>query len=139
MFDVSFGELVLVFVIGLIVLGPQRLPEAVKTVVGWIKTLRRLSATVQLELNKELKLQELQDSLRKAEESGLKDISPEIQNSIDDLKRVATSLQNEINAAKQMDNINNTNDAISTDNINTEKPNQPHKPLASEQDHDITR
>ena len=135
MFDVSFGELVLVFVIGLIVLGPQRLPEAVKTVVGWIKTLRRLSATVQLELNKELKLQELQDSLRKAEESGLKDISPEIQNSIDDLKRVATSLQNEINAAKQIDN---TNDVISTDNISTEKPNQPHKPLASEQDHDIT-
>ncbi len=34
MFDIGFSELLLVFVIGLIVLGPQRLPVAVKTVVG---------------------------------------------------------------------------------------------------------
>ena len=42
-----FSELLLVFVIGLIVLGPQRLPVAVKTVVGWIRTLRSLATTVQ--------------------------------------------------------------------------------------------
>ncbi len=34
MFDIGFSELLLVFVIGLIVLGPQRLPVAVKTVAG---------------------------------------------------------------------------------------------------------
>lgn len=95
MFDVSFGELLLVLVIALIVLGPARLPEAIKTVASWIKALRRLSATVQLELNKELKLQELQDSLRKAEKSGLDNITPEIRASIDDLKRVTESIKKE--------------------------------------------
>ncbi len=50
MFDIGFSELLLVFVIGLIVLGPQRLPVAVKTVVGWIRTLRSLATTVQNEL-----------------------------------------------------------------------------------------
>ena len=50
MFDIGFGELLLVFVIGLIVLGPQRLPVAVKTVVGWVRALRSLAATVQNEL-----------------------------------------------------------------------------------------
>lgn len=115
MFDVSFGELLLIFIIALIVLGPAKLPEAIKTVASWIKALRRLSATVQLELNKELKLQELQDSLQKAQKSGLDNITPEIKASIDDLKRVADSIQkefydtgdqvksvvNEINAPKQ--------------------------------------
>ncbi len=101
MFDVSFGELLLVFIIGLIVLGPARLPTAVKTVVGWINALRRLSASVQLELNKELKLQELQDSLKQAEQSGINNISPEIQASIDELKRITQSLQNEYNQTVQ--------------------------------------
>ena len=85
------------------VLGPERLPIAIKTVAGWIKVLRRMSATVQLELNKELKLQELQDSLKKAEQSGLNTLTPEIQESIDELKRVTESLQKEIDSVSQTD------------------------------------
>lgn len=65
MFDIGFSELLLVFVIGLIVLGPQRLPVAVKTVVSWIRTLRSLAATVQNEITQELKLQEFQESLKR--------------------------------------------------------------------------
>ena len=64
MFDIGFSELLLVFVIGLVVLGPERLPVAVRTVAAWIRTLRSMAASVQNELNQELKLQELQDSLR---------------------------------------------------------------------------
>ncbi|MDF7667057.1 Sec-independent protein translocase protein TatB [Orbaceae bacterium ESL0727] len=101
MFDISFGQLLLVLIIGLVVLGPERLPIAIKTVAGWIKVLRRMSASVQLELNKQLKLQELQDSLKKAEESGLDTITPEIKESIDDLKRVTDSLQKEIESTTQ--------------------------------------
>ncbi len=69
MFDIGFGELALIFVIGLVVLGPERLPVAVRTVVGWIRALRSLASTVQNELSQELKLQELQDSLKKVEGS----------------------------------------------------------------------
>lgn len=65
MFDIGFSELLLVLVIGLVVLGPERLPVAVRTVAGWIRTLRSLAATVQNELAQELKIQELQDSLKK--------------------------------------------------------------------------
>ena len=103
MFDISFGQLLLLLIIGLVVLGPERLPIAIKTVAGWIKVLRRMSATVQLELNKELKLQELQDSLKKAEQSGLNNLTPEIQESIDELKRVTETLQKEIDSVTQID------------------------------------
>ncbi len=96
MFDIGFSELLLVFVIGLVVLGPERLPVAVRTVAGWIRTLRSMAASVQNELNQEFKLQELQDSLKKAEEAGLKNLSPEIKSSIDDLKEAASSMKRSI-------------------------------------------
>ncbi|MCW7764289.1 Sec-independent protein translocase protein TatB [Photorhabdus luminescens] len=94
MFDIGFGELLLVMVIGLVVLGPERLPVAVKTVAGWIRALRSLAANVQSELVQELKLQELQESLKKVqEEAGLQNLSPELKASMDELKEAAESLK----------------------------------------------
>lgn len=98
MFDIGFSELLLVLVIGLVVLGPERLPVAVRTVAGWIRTLRAMAASVQSELSQELKLQELQDSLKKAEESGLKNLTPEIKASMDELKEAAESMKKSINS-----------------------------------------
>jgi sec-independent protein translocase protein TatB len=97
-FDIGFSELLLVLVIGLVVLGPERLPVAVRTVAGWIRTLRAMAASVQSELSQELKLQELQDSLKKAEESGLKNLTPEIKASMDELKEAAESMKKSINS-----------------------------------------
>lgn len=96
MFDIGFSELVLVFVIGLIVLGPQRLPVAVKTVVGWIRAIRSLAANVQNELAQELKLQELQDSLKKVEEAGRGSLSPELKESMEELRKTADSMKRSV-------------------------------------------
>ncbi len=93
MFDIGFGELLLVFVIGLIVLGPQRLPVAVKTVVGWVRALRSLATTVQNELAQELKLQELQDSLEKVEKASMDNLTPELKASMDELRQAAESMK----------------------------------------------
>ncbi len=93
MFDIGFGELLLVMVIGLVVLGPERLPVAVKTVAGWIRALRSLASSVQSELSQELKLQELQDSLKKVEKATLQNMSPELKKSMDELKEAAESMK----------------------------------------------
>lgn len=93
MFDIGFGELVLVFVIGLIVLGPQRLPVAVKTIAGWVRALRSLATTVQNELTQELKLQEFQDSLKKVEKASLSNLTPELKASMDELREAAESIK----------------------------------------------
>jgi len=95
-FDIGFSELVLVFVIGLIVLGPQRLPVAVKTVVGWIRAIRSLAANVQHELAQELKLQELQDSLKKVEEASRGTLSPELKESMEELRKTADSMKRSV-------------------------------------------
>lgn len=87
MLDIGFSELLLVMIIGLVVLGPERLPIAVKTVAGWIRALRSLVANVQHELSQELKLQELQETLRKAEEKAqLQTLSPELKQSMEELR-----------------------------------------------------
>lgn len=93
MFDIGFSELLLVFVIGLVVLGPQRLPVAVRTVVGWIRALRSLASSVQNELAQELKLQELQESLRKVEQASKDSLSPELKASMEELKKSAESMK----------------------------------------------
>lgn len=87
MLDIGFSELLLVMIIGLVVLGPERLPIAVKTVAGWIRVLRSLVANVQHEFSQELKLQELQETLRKAEEKAqLQTLSPELKQSMQELR-----------------------------------------------------
>ena len=93
MFDIGFSELLLVFVIGLVVLGPQRLPVAVRTIVGWIRALRSLATTVQNELTQELKLQEFQDSLKKVEKASLETLTPELKASMDELRQAAESMK----------------------------------------------
>ncbi|EML0951139.1 Sec-independent protein translocase subunit TatB [Proteus mirabilis] len=91
MFDIGFSQLLLVMVIGLVFLGPERLPVAVKTIAGWVRALRSLAANVQNELTQELKLQE---SLKKVEEkANLQTLSPELKASMDELKEAAQSLK----------------------------------------------
>ena len=93
MFDIGFSELVLVLIVGLVVLGPQRLPIAIRTVMGWVRTIRGLAANVQNELAQELKLQELKESIKKAEELNLSSLSPELSKTVEELKQNLPTLE----------------------------------------------
>ncbi|MDA3978163.1 Sec-independent protein translocase protein TatB [Gallibacterium sp. AGMB14963] len=104
MFDIGFSELVLIFVIGLVVLGPQRLPVAIRTVVSWIRTLRNLANNVQSELAQELKLQELQESIKKAEHLNLSSLSPELSKTVEELKASAAKMQQQLDQQTQAAN-----------------------------------
>ena len=119
MFDIGFSELLLIFVIGLIVLGPQRLPVAVKTVVGWIRAMRSLAANVQNELAQELKLQELQDSLKKVEEAGKGTLSPELKESMDELRKTAESMKRTYRDATDLEGEDDKANTVSSGDPHT--------------------
>lgn len=70
MFDIGFWELVLCAIIGLVVLGPQRLPGAIRAVMKWVYTFRSMANQVKEELEKEIQLKEIQDEIDKARTSG---------------------------------------------------------------------
>ncbi|WP_199507509.1 MULTISPECIES: Sec-independent protein translocase protein TatB [unclassified Psychrobacter] len=69
MFDIGFSELLLFGVIALIVLGPEKLPQAARTAGQWYAKIRRTVTTLQSEIEAELDLAEtrkqMQDELAK--------------------------------------------------------------------------
>ena len=54
MFDIGFFELILVAVVGLVVIGPERLPDAVRTVALWIGRLKRTLRETRQELEQQI-------------------------------------------------------------------------------------
>jgi sec-independent protein translocase protein TatB len=72
MFDIGFAELLLIGVVGLLVLGPERLPGAVRTGSTWLRRLRRGFNDIKREIEQDLHNQEIMDELRRTGEQ-LKD------------------------------------------------------------------
>jgi sec-independent protein translocase protein TatB len=93
MFDIGFWELVLISVVGLVVLGPERLPHAIRSVANFVRTAKGMANSVKDELTHELKTQELHENLKKAEQMGMKNLPPEVQSSLDQLKQAAQEVQ----------------------------------------------
>ncbi|MFM5006549.1 Sec-independent protein translocase protein TatB [Aeromonas hydrophila] len=92
MFDIGFWELVVIGVVALVVLGPERLPVAIRTASHWIRLIRSTANSVKAELEQELKLQDLHNDLKKAEQLQMNNLSPELQESIEQLKTAAQSV-----------------------------------------------
>lgn len=65
MFDIGFMELVVVVVVALLVVGPERLPRLARTAGLWLGRARRTLATVKAEIDSELKAEELKEILAK--------------------------------------------------------------------------
>jgi sec-independent protein translocase protein TatB len=89
MFDIGFWELTLIGIIGLVVLGPERLPVAIRTIKGWITGVRKFSDTVKTELSEELRIHELHANLKKAEQADMANLSPEVAESVKSLQEAA--------------------------------------------------
>lgn len=92
MFDIGFWELVVIAVVGLLVLGPERLPVAIRTVSRLFKTVRDTANAVKTELSQELKMEELHRDLKKAEQLNMEKLSPELKESVEQLKDAAASV-----------------------------------------------
>lgn len=63
MFDIGFAELVLLAVVGLLVLGPERLPEAARTLGVMLGRVRRSFNSLRDEVQRELRAEELRARL----------------------------------------------------------------------------
>ena len=80
MFDIGFTEIVLVAVIGLLILGPERMPVAVRTIGLWVGKIKRTVSGVQKEIQDELRVDEIRkkaDENRKAIEGRMAELQAE--------------------------------------------------------------
>jgi len=63
MFEIGFTELLLVAIVALLVLGPERLPEALRTMGLWLGRMRRSFNAVKTEIEKEIGMDEIRRQL----------------------------------------------------------------------------
>jgi len=92
MFDIGFWEIVLISVIGLVVLGPQRLPIAIRTVLKWVNTAKSMANSVKNEISQELELHEMNENMIKASKQGIDQLDPGLKASIDEMKKSVEEL-----------------------------------------------
>jgi sec-independent protein translocase protein TatB len=64
MFDIGFSELLLIAIVGLLVLGPERLPGAIRTTSLWLGRLRRQFNQIRAEVEREIGADEIRAQLR---------------------------------------------------------------------------
>ncbi len=87
MFDIGFLELLLVGVIALLVLGPERLPGAARTAGKWVGKARKMVGQVSQEIDRELKAEELREKLKKEGDTlGLEKIQGTVKEALDKAK-----------------------------------------------------
>lgn len=93
MFDIGFWELLLIGIVALLVLGPERLPGAIRSTVNTIRSIKGVASGFKQEVEQQLKVHELHENLKKAEQAGLENVSPEVAKSVEELKKAAESVQ----------------------------------------------
>ncbi len=69
MFEVGFSEMVLIGIVALIVLGPERLPKAARLAGLWIRRVRAYWFNMRAELERELAAEEMRKQLEEAKKS----------------------------------------------------------------------
>ena len=93
MFDIGFSELLVIAVVALIVLGPERLPKAARFAGLWVRRARQQWYSVKSEFENELAAEELKRSLRETQES--------LRAAEAQLRDGATALQQQVVALEQ--------------------------------------
>ena len=124
MFDIGFSELLLFGVIALIVLGPEKLPQAARTAGQWYAKIRRTVSTLQSEIEAELDLAETRQLMQK-ELAKIRQTEAEMRREMAEMRgsmqQFESSQNQHLKAAHQpttdkVDNTNHKNDGEKGDN-----------------------
>jgi sec-independent protein translocase protein TatB len=86
MFDFGFSELLLIAVVALVVLGPERLPKAARFVGLWVRRARAQWYSVKSELERELAAEDLKRDLHDAQ-AAMRDLDSTMRTAGDDARR----------------------------------------------------
>ena len=95
MFDIGFSELLVIAVVALIVLGPERLPKAARFAGLWVRRARAQWYSVKDELERELASEELKRNLKDAQdalrdtEQRIRDSTRETERQFEDIRQAA--------------------------------------------------
>ena len=111
MFDIGFAELLLIGVVGLLVVGPEQLPGAVRTVLAWVNRFRRSFDQIRTEVRRELHNDEVLQKL-KAESQQLEQ---QVRDPAQSVEQEIQAIGNE--ASESIQDASSTTDSLSSPSV----------------------
>lgn len=123
MLDVGFSELVVIGVVALIVLGPERLPHAVRMTGAFMGKARRMMMSVREELEREIEVAEMQQRIKEQlEKAGIEDARKALEQTRQTIEETHTILSQDVAAkpasipAPALDDANTRHSAPTPEN-----------------------
>ena len=98
MFDIAFSEIVVIAVVALIVIGPERLPKVARTLGHMFGRLQRYVNEVKADINREMELDELR-KLRSEVQSAASEFESSIHKAAQEVDSGVRSVETELNEA----------------------------------------
>jgi sec-independent protein translocase protein TatB len=98
MFDIGFSEIVVIAVVALIVIGPERLPKTARTLGHLFGRLQRYVADVKADINREMQLDELK-KLQQEVRQAASEIETSVNAAARDVEKGVRNVASELNAA----------------------------------------
>jgi sec-independent protein translocase protein TatB len=96
MFDIAFSEIVVIAVVALIVIGPERLPKTARTLGVLFGRLQRYVNDVKADISREMELDELR-KLKQEVQTAATELQTSVSSAVNDLQTSARSVESELN------------------------------------------
>lgn len=100
MFDVSFTELLVIGVVALVVIGPERLPKVARTLGHLVGRAQRYVNDVKTDIQREVELDELR-KLKDQMQDAAQSVQSSLQNTESSLRKPLESLEQDVSALKE--------------------------------------
>lgn len=119
MFDMGFQEVVLIGIIALIIIGPERLPSVARSIGLWVGKMQRFVAGVKSDIANELQTDELR-SMLSSQEDQIRELKNMVNETKSDLEKTAQQAQKSV--SEGMDSaVDQVKDAAETAKENSSK------------------
>ena len=128
MFDIGPSELLVIFVVALLVIGPERLPSAVKTTSLWIGRFRRSFHKIKADVERELNADEIRRQLHNesilAEVEDAKNQAKEIASNVERAAVEELGIESQQQTPREGDQQDTAGEEAATESQNEDTSNQ---------------
>ena len=99
MFDISFTEMMVIAVVALVIIGPERLPRVARQAGQWITKMRRYVDDVKADFNRQVELSELK-SLKSQVEEAARTVESEMKQGVADARTSFDSVRDDFDSIR---------------------------------------
>ncbi|MEM6406326.1 MAG: Sec-independent protein translocase protein TatB [Pseudomonadota bacterium] len=93
MLDIGLFELMAVAIVALLIVGPERMPYLVRTVVGWIQRIKRFIGSVQQDIEQDIQAEDLRQMVHQSRPSDGQSVTETVKDTIKTTKNTLDTIK----------------------------------------------